>query len=70
MSNADEINPVTVKDKIPQTRLERIVPRIHGDNSRYNNRDCWHCGAPQRHKLIWCYRCYFYVQNNFNDLEP
>jgi len=66
MPNADEINPVTVKNKVPQLRLFRLVPLLYHSQTKR----CWHCGEQEIHKLIWCYRCYFYVQNNFNDLEP
>ena len=58
----------TVKSEHPNLRLYKMKPRIKGFPEKGLSY-CWHCGEDIIHKLIWCHECYFYVVNNYNDLE-
>ena len=53
--------------KGPTTRLGRIVKRVpFSEITDFDN--CWYCQEDKKYKLSYCKRCYFYIQNQFNDL--
>ena len=62
------IDAKTVSNPPVQTRLYKKVKRV--PFSQITNFDnCWYCQEDTRFRLVYCKRCFFYVQNNFNNLE-